>query len=137
MDIGHIIELKVAYLAATYGIDVSMPSGPFRYDQIWDVFGKLLKIQIKKSTLNKTNNGIIFANRTAKSSYSKDEIDAVVTVYKDQLYFIPFDKINSSHSKQLMFNLTKEQLNSMKQCNWAEDYTIEKQLDLKKLFDDV
>lgn len=135
MDIGHQIELEVAGLAVKYGIDVSFPFGQLRYDQVWDVNGKLLKIQIKKASLNKTNNGIVFANNTSKASYSKGEIDAIVTVYNNQLYFIPFNEVNSSHKKQLMFNLTKEQVNSKMQCNWAEDYIIEKQLNIEKIIE--
>lgn len=137
MDIGHVVELKVAYLASVYGIDVSIPCGPFRYDQIWDVNGNILKIQIKKATLNKTNNGIVFANCTAKSSYSKGEIDAIVTVYGDQLYFIPFDEVNSSHKKQLMFFINKEQSKAMRDINWAEDFIIEKQLNIEKIYIDI
>lgn len=131
MDIGHIVEADVLKLALELGIDVSLPfGGQLRYDQIWDINGKLYKIQIKHAEEFKNGSYIKFANRTKGSKYEAHEIDAIVTAYKNKLYYIPQDKL-SAKEKRLYFYLEKEDAMNYHQVHWAKDYEIEKQLNLK------
>lgn len=134
MDAGITHELKVAALAAEYGIVVSLPfGGSERYDQIWDVNGILLKIQIKKCELNEDGNAIKFNNQ-AKTKYEEGEIDAVVTCYGNKIYYLPFDHINRSKKKTLFFSLPKDQIPNADKYNWAVDFEIEKQLKIYRLY---
>ncbi|MCH5167542.1 MAG: hypothetical protein J1F35_06565 [Erysipelotrichales bacterium] len=134
MDSGIMHELKVASLAAEYGIIVSLPfGGTERYDQIWDVNGRLLKIQIKKCEINEDGNAIKFSNQ-AKVKYEEGEIDAIVTSYKNKIYYLPFEYINRSKKKTLFFSLPKDQIPNADKYNWAVDFEIEKQLNISKIF---
>lgn len=122
MNIGYITELEVATLAIKMGIKVSLPLDPeSRYDQIWDINGKLLKIQIKTCELIKNGAAIRFGNK-AKRPYRENEIDAIVTAHENRLYLIPFEEINSSSYKTLFFHLEKEDAMNYHQVNWAKDY---------------
>ena len=64
-QIGNITELEVLTYITKLGYQVSIPFGDReRYDQIWDIKGKLLKIQVKTSRLSKDSSYIIFACRS-------------------------------------------------------------------------
>lgn len=48
--IGNITELEVQTYMTKLNVQVSIPYGDrARYDQIWDIHGKLLRVQIKHS----------------------------------------------------------------------------------------
>lgn len=118
---GKSTESEVLYIATKYGIIVSLPfGGQERYDQIWDVNGKLLKIQIKHAQLSEDGSHISLSCQS-KKRYEEGEIDAVVTCWNGKLYYIPFDKVNRSSKKKLYFNLTPEvaQKCQPSQINWA------------------
>ena len=118
---GKLVETEVLYLATKYGIKVSLPfGGQERYDQIWDVNGKLLKIQIKHAQISEDQTHISLSCQS-KKRYEEGEIDAVVTCWDGKLYYIPFDKVNRSSKKKLFFNLTPEiaQKCQLSQINWA------------------
>lgn len=122
MNIGEQIELKVAQLASEIGIDISFPHGELRYDQIWDIKGKLYKIQIKNAELIKNGCAIKFSNQS-KKKYKPNEIDAIVTTYNDKLYYIPYKEI-TCEDKTLWFSLPKESIMNAHQVNWADDYEL-------------
>ena len=118
---GKLVETEVLYLATEYGIKVSLPfGGQERYDQIWDVNGKLLKIQIKHAQLSEDGSHISLSCQS-KKRYEEGEIDAVVTCWDGKLYYIPFDEVNRSSKKKLYFNLTPEvaMKSQLSQINWA------------------
>ena len=122
MNIGHQTELEVALLATKMGIEVSMPINPeCRYDQIWDIKGKLIKVQIKTATLSESGEYIQF-NCQAKHIYKENEVDALVTIHNGILYLVPFEEMNKSSYKKLYFNLQKKSAMNYHQVNWAEDY---------------
>lgn len=128
--IGNITEIQVQLEATKLGIQVSIPYGDHaRYDQIWDVNGKLLKIQIKKCNLK---NGCIEIN--CKSStrkcgeivnkrYTKEEIDYLVTYYNDKCYIIPVEQLPS---RVKTLRLEKPNNNQQIGISYAEDYELSK-----------
>ena len=129
-QIGKITELEVLSYVIKKGYSVSIPFGDKdRYDQIWDINGKLLKIQVKTARLlDDTNNGIIFNCRTTYSrntgskthKYTSDEIDYFATFWENQVYVIPVTEC--SDKKILRFSAKQNQSS----ISWAKDYTFEK-----------
>ena len=129
--IGLRCEGDVLSLATHLGIQVSQPfGGQARYDQVWDVNGKLLKIQIKACQEIYEGAAITFSCQPNNKKYEENEIDAIVTCHNEKIYYLSFEEINKSSKKTLYFNLNKETAlkSNIKQINWASDYelTIEK-----------
>ena len=131
--IGKITELKVLTYITSLGYSVSIPFGDKdRYDQIWDINGKLLKIQIKTSRWkNKQHKAITFSCRTtyARSSgakhhiYNKDDIDFFATYWNDKVYLIPIEGCPSE--KTIWFESPS---NGCTKCSFAKDYEVEEVL---------
>lgn len=127
---GDITELEVLTYATKLGIKVSVPFGDrARYDQIWDINGKLLRIQIKSPRLS---NGVLEISckstnrgngRYIQHSYNENEIDAIVTFFEGDCYFIPVKDINKN-SVQLRLDESKNGQKS--KIKFAKDYKIEK-----------
>lgn len=131
MNNGLLIEQKVLYLASKLDIIVSLPfGGQERYDQVWDVNGKLYKIQVKQSRLVNNGSQLSFSCQ-ASTNYDNGEIDGIVTEYDDMLFFIPYDELNKSSNKRLTLFLNDSIAMNKHQLNFAEDYLIEKQFNLK------
>ena len=130
--IGNIAELEVQTYMTKLGVMVSIPYGDrARYDQIWDVNGKLLKVQIKHA-----KEGDAYITVTCKSSvrrqgkrvelrYTPDEVDGIATFYNGRVYFIPIDK-TARAGKTLRFESPAS--NALSIVNWASDFEVEKQL---------
>lgn len=122
---GNITEIQVMLSAIQNGITVSSPYGDCdRYDQIWDIDGKLLKIQIKTSRpKNLEETGIIFncysVSNGKKHKYSKEDIDFFATFWKDKCYLIPVEECSTE--KTLWFELSP---NNYSKCAMAKDYEI-------------
>ena len=131
--IGKLTELKVLTYVTELGYSISIPFGDKdRYDQIWDVNGKLLRIQIKTSRWkNEQQKSIIFSCKTsyARSSgvrqhiYTKDDIDCFATYWNDKVYLIPVEECSSE--KTLCF---EKPLNGCTNCAFAKDYEVEEVL---------
>ena len=131
--IGKLTELKVLTYVTELGYSISIPFGDKdRYDQIWDVNGKLLRIQIKTSRWkNEQQKSIIFSCKTsyARSSgvrqhiYTKDAIDFFATYWNDKVYLIPVEECSSE--KTLWF---EKPLNGCTNCAFAKDYEVEEVL---------
>lgn len=132
---GDITELEVLTYVTKLGIKVSLPFGDrARYDQIWDINGKLLRIQIKSSRIldgkfeiscKSTNRG---NGRYIQHPYNEDEIDAIVTFFEGDCYFIPVKDINKT-SMQLRLDESKNGQKS--KIKFAKDYKIEKYLTME------
>ena len=131
--IGKLTELKVLTYVTELGYSISIPFGDKdRYDQIWDVNGKLLRIQIKTSRWkNEQQKSIIFSCKTsyARSSgvrqhvYTKDDIDFFATYWNDKVYLVPVEECSSE--KTLWF---EKPLNGCINCAFAKDYEVEEVL---------
>ena len=127
--LGKITETEVMSYIIRKGYSVSIPFGDKdRYDQIWDINGKLFRIQIKTSHLYTKNTGkAIEFSTTGNSngritSYTKDDIDYFATIWEGQVYLVPVEETSSK--KVLRFESTINQPN----ISWAKDYTVEEVL---------
>lgn len=127
--LGKITELEVMSYITKKGYSVSIPFGDKdRYDQIWDINGKLLKIQIKTSHLYTKNTGNAIEFKTTgtsngrTTSYTKNDIDYFATFWEGQVYVVPVEETSSK--KVLRFEATT---NHPSIC-WAKNYTVEEVL---------
>lgn len=129
-EIGKITEAKILAYVLELGYSISIPFGDKdRYDQIWDINGKLLRIQIKTARLNEkeknpNNLSIRFNCKSTVNGkthkYSKDEIDYFATYWDNKVYLIPVEEC--SIEKVLRF--TSSQPNQPNIC-WAKNYELE------------
>lgn len=129
-QIGKITELDVLSYVIKSGYSVSIPFGDKdRYDQIWDINGKLIKVQVKTARfVDEEQTGIIFNCRTTYSRnggckthhYTSDEIDYFATIWNGQVYVVPVDEC--SDKKVLRFTSKSNQ----PKISWACNYTFEK-----------
>lgn len=130
-QIGNITELEVLTYITKLGYQVSIPFGDReRYDQIWDINGKLLKIQIKTS--HGDEESIKFSCRSShrvngkcvNTSYTADEIDFFATYWNNKCYLVPITE--TSREKTLRFKPPKN--GQIKGINFAKDYEVEEVL---------
>lgn len=125
-QIGKITELEVLSYIIKKGYSVSIPFGDKdRYDQIWDIEGRLFRVQVKTCKwLDDEHSAIEFCCYTvcngSKHTYSEKEIDLFATMCEGQLYIVPINECSTS--KKLRF--TSNQPNQPN-INWAKDYTFE------------
>lgn len=129
---GNLTELQCLAAFMEQGCGVSVPYGDnSKYDFIADVNGKLLKIQVKTSSL-KDEGAIKFSCRSThvnssevkNERYSSDDIDFFATYWGDKCYLIPIAE--SPASKTLRF--VAPQNGQIKGVSFAKDYELERQL---------
>lgn len=129
--IGNITELEVLTYITKLGYQVSIPFGDReRYDQIWDINGKLLKVQVKTS--HSIDNAIKFSCRSShrkegkciSSKYTSDEIDCFATFWDGKCYLVPITE--TSNEKTLRFAPPKN--GQIKGISFAKDYEVEEVL---------
>jgi hypothetical protein len=129
---GNITELEVLNYVTKLGYQVSLPFGDrARYDQIWDIEGKLLKIQIKTAKLHDSGNYLIISCKSSNRKngkcvnrrYTKDDIDYLASFYNGICYLIPVEQLPG---RQKILRLNKSMNNQQTNITWAEDYKIEK-----------
>lgn len=131
---GNITELEVLTYITKLGYQVSIPFGDReRYDQIWDIKGKLLKVQVKTSHLiDDEGSGIKFSCRSntkvggkiQNARYTKDEIDCFATFFEGKCYVVPVEQ--TSTEKTLRFKSPKN--GQKKDISLAEYYLAEEVL---------
>ena len=120
---GKIIELQVLTEVTKLGYSVSIPFGDkSKYDQIWDINGKLLRIQVKGSRWeDEQHTGITFNCYSVcngkKHKYTKQDIDYFVTFWDNKCYMVPVEECKIE--KTLWF--VPKQLSV---CCYAKDYEI-------------
>lgn len=95
-QIGKITELEVLLYMQKLGYSVSIPFGDKdRYDQIWDINGRLLRIQVKTSHWSdeehtciefKCESSSLRSSGTKSLKYSKMEIDYFATYWEGKCY---------------------------------------------------
>ena len=134
-QIGAISEAQVLLWCMQHNISVSIPYGDkARYDQIWDINNKLIRIQIKTAKIADDIGELISFNcystvNGKKHIYSKDEIDYFAIAYQDNVYLIPIEEC--SVTKKLRLADSKNTAKFANKVNWAKDYLGEEVL--KKL----
>lgn len=130
---GRLTESLVLSYILQLGYSVSIPFGDKdKYDQIWDINGKLLRIQVKTARLNdkEKNSQNVSIRFNCKSSvngsvkkYSKQDIDYFATYWDNQVYIVPVEECSAE--KCLRF--TSSQPNQPN-ISWAKDYRVEEVL---------
>lgn len=129
---GKLTELKMLTYIIELGYSVSIPFGDKdRYDQIWDINGKLLKIQIKTAHWkNSEKKAIVIKTRSISNGkqvrYTKDQIDYFATCWNEKYYLIPVEECSTE--KTLWLETPKANFSN---CSFAKDYEIKEIL--KKL----
>lgn len=131
---GNITQLEVLTYITKLGYQVSIPFGDReRYDQIWDIKGKLLKVQVKTSRpIDEKISGIKFSCRSntkvkgkiKQSRYTADEIDYFATFWKGKCYLVSVNE--TSTEKTLRFIPPKS--GQKKGISFAEEYEAEEVL---------
>jgi hypothetical protein len=125
---GAAAELAIAARAAQLGIGVWGPHTVERYDLIFDLRPKLLRIQCKWA--NRYDDVIVvrcYRNRRNRDGllrqfYSPEDIDAYAAYCRelDQCYLLPINEFPHQIAIQLRLNPTKNNQNL--RINWARDY---------------
>ena len=130
-QIGAITELEVLLYMTKLGYTVSIPYGDKeRYDQIWDINGKLIRVQIKTANpIDDVESAILVycysTSNGKKHKYTKDEIDYFATYWKNKVYLIPVEQCSTQ--KILRFSAPNT-ITNLKIVNWAKDYEVEEVL---------
>lgn len=128
---GEITELQVAEAFLSLGYQVCKPLvSDSRYDFIVDINHKLYRIQVKTANLSKdedyieikTESSHTNTKQTVYHSYSAEDVDYFATVYNNQCYLIPIDKIGS-RAFRLRLKPTKN--GQIKNINFAENFKLE------------
>ena len=128
---GKLTELKVLTQIVEQGYSVSIPFGDKdRYDQIWDINGRLLKVQVKTARWKDENQkAIIFScksvyarsnKQSVQHKYTKNEIDAFATYWEGKVYLVPVEECSTE--KTLWFSPPS---NGCKNVSYAADYEVE------------
>ena len=129
---GITTELLVAQKFIEKGFIVSIPYGNnSRYDMIVDTDTDCYRIQVKHASINTNGSYTVNTSNTVRTTvgnsrkyYTKDDIDFIVTVIKDQLVVIPVEMIEHSQSK--IFRTVLPQYGAKSNCNLIEDFSVER-----------
>ena len=127
---GKITELQVANSFLELGYQVCQPLvSDSRYDFIVDINGKLLKIQVKTSSLAEDESYFEFATSTSHTnsrgtvnhSYTEEEIDYFATMYNNECYLI---KVNECGKREQRLRLKPTKNNQTVGIKFAKDYKL-------------
>src|SRR5919199_2609955 len=125
---GAIAEAEIVAAALKLGIGVFSGVHDERYDLVFDVRPKLIRVQCKTATLS--GDVIIIrcyscrrnAEGLLKRLYTSDEIDAVAAYcgQLDRAFFVPADRIDGRSHIQLRLRPARN--NQAAGVNWADDF---------------
>jgi len=132
---GNLTELQCITAFYQLGYQVSIPYGEnSRYDFIADVNGKLIRVQVKTSSIKQETKGAIsFATASTRINstknithrYTKNEIDYFATFWDNKCYLIPVEE-TAGREKTLRFIPPAN--GQIKGITFAKDYELEVQL---------
>ena len=138
---GNLTELQCLAGFVEQGYNVSIPYGEdSKYDFIADIDGKLIRVQVKTSSLKKgTEGAIAFSCRSTHKNtqgvsnvrYSSEDVDYFATSWENKIYLIPIQECSTE--KTLRFELPKN--GQITNICFAEDYELKNQL--KKIKEEV
>ena len=127
---GKNTEAQVLTYILKLGYSVSIPFGDKdRYDQIWDINGKLIRVQVKTARLNRSeknpqNISICFNCKSTMNGrthkYSKAEIDYFATYWDGKVYLVPVEECSAE--KTLRFSSSQP---NQPNISWAKNYEVE------------
>lgn len=118
---GQLTEIAILNYIIKAGYSVSIPFGDKdRYDQIWDINGKLLRVQIKTCHMRRAGGDAIEFNcyssvNGKRCRYSKEEIDYFATIYKDNCFFIPIEETKIGEQRIYIGETPKKNQHSYKE----------------------
>jgi hypothetical protein len=130
---GSIAETAIVHAAVKLGIGVLKPlTDGHRYDVVFDVAGKLLRVQCKWGarrgdvivvpfrSCRRSRNGFV------RRSYTADEVDGIAAycLELDATYYLPLDRFFGRACIQLRLNPTHN--NQRVGINWAQDFEFER-----------
>jgi hypothetical protein len=128
---GAIAELAIAQKAAELGIGVWSAYTVERYDLLFDLRPKLVRVQCKWASRH--GDVVIvrcYSNRRGRDGllrrfYSAEEIDAYAAYCSelDRCYFLPLERFGPRNAIQLRLGPTKN--NQKVGVNWASDFEFE------------
>jgi hypothetical protein len=124
---GFVAEAAVALEAARLGIGVYRPLSDERYDLIFDVRPKLLRVQCKwASRYDDVIVARLYSARRARDGlrrtfYSREEIDAFA-VYCDDTKTCYFFDLDDIAQNEMRLRLGPTRNNQAKGIRWAKDY---------------
>lgn len=131
---GNLTEMLCMSAFMSQNCGVNIPFGDnSKYDFIADVNGRLLKIQVKTSSISKNdNNAIRFSCRSTHLNckgvqnvrYTKSDIDYFATYFNNQCYLVPVTECSTE--KVLRFKAPKS--GQQKGITYASEYELEKQI---------
>ena len=127
---GAIAETAIVHAATRLGISVSRPISPQRYDLIFDLGTRLVRVQCKWAV--RRGNVIVASccsrRRTANGfdtrTYTRDEVDAIAVHCADieRCYLIPIARVAGRRALQL--RIAPALNNQRIGVNWAEDFNF-------------
>ena len=124
---GILTELEVQHHMSKLGAMISIPYGDCaRYDQIWDINGKLYRFQVKTSSMLEDESGITFSGKNTAGKYTNDQIDGIATFYDGKCYYVPIDEC--SNEIKLRFTLPKN--SQVEHIKFAYDYEVNRILNI-------
>jgi PD-(D/E)XK endonuclease len=131
---GAIAETAIVHAATKLGIPVSRPVSPQRYDLVFDLGVRLVRVQCKWAVL--LDNVVLVRCYRARrgrdhqiiESYTTDEIDAVAAYCRelDRSYFIPFNEFPRRRSFHLRLKASRN--NQRRKVLWANEFDLEARL---------
>jgi PD-(D/E)XK nuclease superfamily protein len=132
---GAIAESKVATAAIELGIGVSRPVSPLRYDLVFDLDTRLVRVQCKWASTN--GNVVVIRCRTSRrgpngyirTHYYAEEIDLIAAYCGDldACYLLPVEHFDGRSAVQLRLSPAKN--NQRHLVNWAVDYRLDATLE--------
>ena len=133
---GNLTELQCLTAFYEQGCHVSLPYGEnSRYDMIVDIGGKLIKVQVKTSSLKNKDDESAFCFSCRSShvncsgvsniKYTKEEIDFFATFWKQKCYLIPVTECSADKT----LRLEPPKNGQIKGISFAKDYELGVQLE--------
>jgi hypothetical protein len=127
---GAVAEAAIAAVALAHGVGVARPLSDEKYDLIFDLGQRLLRVQCKWSI--RAGNVIVIRTRRARRSasgfvhrrYAADEIDAVAAYCQavDQCYLLPTEL--SVERAVVQLRLPPCRNNQLLGVHWARDFEL-------------
>ena len=127
MKTGITTELEVQVAVSKLGAIVSILYGDCaRYDHIWDIDGRLLRVQIKTSTMLDDESGFKFPGKNTAGKYDASQIDGIATMYDGKCYFVPIDDC----SNEIKLRFTMPENAQVDQIKFAHDFELQRILNI-------
>ena len=132
---GLVTELEVQKAFIERGFGVSVPLLPTsRYDMIVDIYGNLVKMQVKTSRAVPNSDAFMFKLRSTRThrwgvvdvKYDKSEVDAFATVYNNHVYAVPQYLVENKNECTLRHSSANNQSNGIM---FAKDFELDTILD--------